>query len=115
MLVDALAREGCIDEASAARLREDAAVGGTAAVGATLSEGLHRFLARTPSMLKIVAIDDVLWEIESVNVPGTVDEHPNWQRKRSLPLEALDGDGRLFRIGAVMCDTEAVTYRLEAR
>ena len=113
-LVDALAREGCIDEAAAARLREDAAAGGTVAVGETLSEGVHRFLARTPSMLKIVAIDDVLGEIESVNVPGTVDEHPNWQRKRSLPLEALAGDGRLFRIGALMCDTEAVTSRLEA-
>ena len=115
MLVDALAREGCIDEGSATRLREDAAAGGTAAVGDMLSEAVHRFLARTPSMLKIVAIDDVLGEIESVNVPGTVDEHPNWQRKRSLPLEALDGDARLFRIGAVMCDTEAVTSRLEVR
>ncbi len=113
-LVDALLHEGCLDEASAAFLRDDAGTGGTAAVAERLSDAVHRFLARTPSMLKVVAIEDVLGEIESVNVPGTVDEHPNWQRKRSLPMEALADDGRLFRIGALMCDTEAVTSRVEA-
>ena len=113
-LVDALVREGCIDDGAAARLRDDAAAGGTIAVAELLSEGVHRFLARTPSMLKVVAIEDVLGERENVNVPGTVDEHPNWQRKRSLPLEDIAVDGRLFRIGALMCDTEAVTSRLEA-
>ncbi len=51
-------------------------------------------------LLTVVAIEDVLSEREAVNVPGTVTEHPNWQRKRSLPLEALASDGRLARIGA---------------
>lgn len=104
MLVDALEREGCIDAAGAAWLREDAAAGGTLAVGTALSEAVHRFLARTPSMLTIVAIEDVLGEVQGVNVPGTVDEHPNWRRKRTLALDALAHDGRLFRIGDVMRD-----------
>ncbi len=113
-LVDALLREGCIDEASAARLRDDAGAGGSATAAELLSDAVHRFLARTPSLLKVVAIEDVLGETASVNVPGTVDEHPNWQRKRSLPMEALAADGRLFRIGALMCDTKPVTFRVGA-
>jgi 4-alpha-glucanotransferase len=108
-LIDALAREGCIDAAGADRLREDAAAGGTLAVGEELSIAMHRFLARTPSMLAVVAIEDVLGEVEGINVPGTVDEHPNWRRKRSLPLETLTNDGRLLRIGAIMTFQQEAT------
>ena len=102
MLVDALVRDGCIDERGAQRLREDARIGGTVAAGDELSIAVHRFLALTPSMLAIVAIEDVLGETGGVNVPGTIDEHPNWRRKRSQPLEAIAHDGRLFTIGAIM-------------
>ncbi len=102
MLVDALVRDGCIDEAGAQRLRRDAETGGTVAAGEALSIAVHRFLALTSSMLAIVAIEDVLGETGGVNVPGTIDEHPNWRRKRSQPLEELAHDGRLFTIGAIM-------------
>jgi 4-alpha-glucanotransferase len=105
MLVDALVRDGCIDDAGAHRLRGDAEAGGTTAVGEELSIAVHRFLAQTSSMLAIVAIEDVLGETEGVNVPGTIDEHPNWRRKRSLPLETLARDGRLFAIGAIIAET----------
>ena len=115
MLIEALEREGCIDATGAARLREDAAAGGTLAVGNALSEAVHRFLARTPSVLSVVAIEDVLGEVEGVNVPGTVDEHPNWRRKRSLALEAIASDGRLFRIGAAMRDPWDATVPAPAR
>jgi 4-alpha-glucanotransferase len=111
LLIDALARDGCIDAAGAHRLREDAAAGGTVTIGEELAAAVHRFLARTPSMLAVVAIEDVLGELGGVNVPGTVDEHPNWRRKRSLPLESLANDGRLFRIGAIMGDTATMTYQ----
>ncbi len=83
-----LERAGCIDAAGAARLREDAARRRHARRGGgARRRGLHRFLARTPSMLAVVAIEDVLGETGAVNVPGTFDEHPNWRRKRSLSLE----------------------------
>jgi (1->4)-alpha-D-glucan 1-alpha-D-glucosylmutase len=111
MLVDALEREGCVDAAGAARLREDAAAGGTRAVAELISEAVHRFLGLAPSMLEVAAIEDVLGEADSVNVPGTTDEHPNWQRKRHLPLETFARDGRLFRIGAVMRDPNVPSHR----
>jgi (1->4)-alpha-D-glucan 1-alpha-D-glucosylmutase len=111
MLVDALEREDCVDAGGAARLREDAAAGGTHGVAELLSAAVHRFLAFAPSMLDIVAIEDVLGEADGVNVPGTTDEHPNWQRKRQLPLEAFANDGRLVRIGAVMRDANLRSQR----
>lgn len=45
-----------------------------------------RFVAKTPSPLAIVPIEDVLGLVEQPNLPGTTDEHPNWQRR--LPAEA---------------------------
>ncbi len=34
-------------------------------------------------------------------MPGTIDEHPNWRCKGSLPLEGLARDGRLLALGAI--------------
>jgi len=47
----------------------------------------HRFLARTPSKLMLVAMEDVFGQVDQVNLPGTVDEYPNWRRKLERPLE----------------------------
>ncbi|HLX26719.1 MAG TPA: 4-alpha-glucanotransferase [Candidatus Cybelea sp.] len=102
LLVDALERAGAVDAAASARLRDDAAHGGTLSACGDLAQATHRFLAKTPSAMAVVAIEDVLNEPESVNVPGTFDEHPNWQRKRSLTLEEIDDDSRLWQTGRVM-------------
>jgi 4-alpha-glucanotransferase len=105
-LIDALEGSGSTDAAGAQRLRADASAGGTPAAVWELSEAVHRFLAETPSALAVVALENVLAETNAVNVPGTVDAHPNWRRRHFLPLEDLEKDGRLFRIGAIMCDTQ---------
>jgi len=66
---------------------------------------IHRFLAATPCRLFAVQLDDALGIVEQANLPGTVDEHPNWRRKMPLTLEAL-GDHKLFRAvtGAVAAE-----------
>jgi 4-alpha-glucanotransferase len=102
--IEALERAGVIDTAGAKRLRDDAARGGTLAVVEELAVAAYRFLGATPSMLVVVAIEDVLGETGGVNVPGTIDEHPNWRRKRSLSLEQIEADGRLMQIGKVLFD-----------
>ena len=105
-LVGALLASGALDEATAGRLREDASAGGSAAVATELIAATHRFLAQTPSMLKVVAIEDVLGDTEAVNVPGTVDERPNWRRKHIRTLEEIERSqllpltGRMFHKGA---------------
>ena len=88
-----------------------AGVTGDAAVVPEVVDGATRFLASTPSVLTVVAIEDVLCEREAVNVPGTVTEHPNWQRKRSLPLEALASDGRLARTGRIIEEARSQTMQ----
>lgn len=52
---------------------------------------LHRFLARTPSALAAVQIEDALGLPEQANLPGTVDEHPNWRQRLPLDAHALGG------------------------
>jgi 4-alpha-glucanotransferase len=59
------------------------------------------FLAQTPSRLVTVAIDDLLGVIEQVNIPGTIDQHPNWRRKLPLPLEQWDSQPLFANVAAV--------------
>jgi 4-alpha-glucanotransferase len=60
-----------------------------------LIEAIHRFLARTPALLLLVQIEDLIGETEPANVPGTAFEYPNWRRSISLPIEALARDPRV--------------------
>ena len=46
--------------------------------------GVIEFLSRSPSRLLAVALEDILGVTDQVNIPGTVDEYPNWRRR--LPL-----------------------------
>jgi 4-alpha-glucanotransferase len=49
------------------------------------------FLAATPSRLVMVAIDDLLDLDEHTNIPGTVDEYPNWRRVLPVAVEHWNG------------------------
>ncbi len=63
-----------------------------------LVESVYAWLARTPSLLELVQIEDVLGEWEQANLPGTLDEHPNWRRRIAVAAEDLEADGRLPRL-----------------
>jgi (1->4)-alpha-D-glucan 1-alpha-D-glucosylmutase len=65
-----------------------------------LVRAVYRYLARTPSRLVVVALDDALVEFDQVNLPGTVDEHPNWRRKNALDLEQIARDERIAALAA---------------
>jgi 4-alpha-glucanotransferase len=49
----------------------------------------YRYLARSRSRLELLQLEDGIGSLDQVNVPGTVDEEPNWQRKLAVPIEAL--------------------------
>lgn len=66
---------------------------------------VHRFLAATPCRLLAVQLDDALGTVEQANLPGTIDEHPNWRRKIAVPIEDLN-DRPLFRAVATAVATE---------
>lgn len=57
-----------------------------------LNDAAIQFVARTPAPLALIPIDDVLGVVEQPNVPGTTDQHPNWQRRLPVAIEALETD-----------------------
>lgn len=63
---------------------------------ATLILAVHRFLGRTPSQLFIINVADVMAAVDQLNLPGTVDEHPNWRTKLPMTLEEL-AEGAAWR------------------
>jgi 4-alpha-glucanotransferase len=52
--------------------------------------------------LVLVQIEDAVGEIEQINLPGTTEEHPNWRRKLSLPVEQILGDPAFRRLAAAL-------------
>jgi 4-alpha-glucanotransferase len=57
------------------------------------------FVARSSSPLALVPMEDILGETEQPNLPGTIDEHPNWRRRSRRPaaemLDAVEVRSRL--------------------
>jgi 4-alpha-glucanotransferase len=47
------------------------------------------FVARTNSPLCLLPIEDILGQEEQPNLPGTIDEHPNWRRRLSGDAASL--------------------------
>ncbi len=66
------------------------APGGTDALrGEAPSRPVHIYLARSAAALVALQIEDLAGMTDPVNVPGTSDEYPNWQRKMNCGLEEL--------------------------
>ena len=56
-------------------------------LGSELARSIQRYLARARSMLFMVQLEDLLLETRQVNLPGTIDEYPNWRGRLSVDLE----------------------------
>ena len=63
------------------------------------------FIAATPSPLCLPTIEDLIGVEEQPNLPGTVDEHPNWRRRLTVDVDTLLDEPR----------TAARVQRLAAR
>jgi 4-alpha-glucanotransferase len=48
-----------------------------------------KFLARTRSRLMVLSLEDLLGVIDQPNIPGTVDEHPNWRQRLPVAVEDI--------------------------
>src|SRR5690349_12195782 len=62
---------------------------------------MHRFLAATPSRLKLISPYDIVAEPRQPNLPGTIDEYPNWRLPLPETLEQLRVDPRVAEITAI--------------
>jgi 4-alpha-glucanotransferase len=56
-----------------------------------LSRAIHVYLARTASALVVLQAEDLIGMPDPVNVPGTNDEHANWQRKMACRIDEIFG------------------------
>ena len=66
-----------------------------------LTLAVHRFLARSPSALMLVQTEDLLGVETMVNLPGTIDEHPNWRRRLPLSVDGLLADPRFDELSTL--------------
>lgn len=73
-----------------------------------LCRAVYAYLGRTPSWVMLVSLDDLIGETAQTNVPGTVDQHPNWSRKLALNLEDLRLDERGPLLAALLRHTRSV-------
>jgi 4-alpha-glucanotransferase len=48
-----------------------------------------KFLSRTKSRLLAVSLEDLLEVVDQPNIPGTVNEHPNWRQRLPVPIEQI--------------------------
>ncbi len=58
---------------------------------AEVAAAAHAFVGRTPSALASASMEDLAGELEQPNLPGTVDEHPNWRRRLGADADTLLG------------------------
>jgi len=73
------------------------------------SDLMHRALAGAGSALVAVQLDDVLGAYEQQNLPGTIDEHPNWRRRATARVEQLKDDPRVVGLGQMMSEEGRAT------
>jgi 4-alpha-glucanotransferase len=47
------------------------------------------FLARTKSRLLAISLEDLLGVVDQPNIPGTVNEHPNWRQRAPVAIDQI--------------------------
>jgi 4-alpha-glucanotransferase len=70
---------------------------------------MHALLGRTPCQLQLVSPYDVVGEMRQPNLPGTVDEYPNWRLPLPVTLEELQRDPRVTRVVAALRSAGSTT------
>ena len=61
-----------------------------------------RYLADAPSRLVVISIEDVLRVLDQTNVPGTINEYPNWRHRLPIDVEDLRQQPGLLAVADIM-------------
>ena len=102
-MLAALKQEGLLPSG----MSDDAAT--VPAMTPALCRAIHAYLARTPAWLVLANLEDGLEEISQTNLPGTVENHPNWRRKYASRVDNLIDDERLLELGATLRSIRPLT------
>jgi len=95
-MLQALKSEGLLPEG----LSEDPA--SAPAMTPALCRAIHLYLAKSRSAVVLANLEDGLEELAQTNLPGTVEQHPNWSRKYALSIDGFLSDTRLRDLGAAL-------------
>ncbi len=82
---------------------EVATAAGSTQLSPDVLQAVHAHLASAPSAVMMVQLEDLLLMVDQVNIPSTVDAHPNWRRKLPVSVselehhEGLDAMARILR------------------
>jgi 4-alpha-glucanotransferase len=63
---------------------------------------MHQLLGASPCRLVLASPYDVLGETRQPNLPGTVDEYPNWRIPLPASLEAICADPRMIAVADLL-------------
>jgi 4-alpha-glucanotransferase len=86
-------RAALVEALDGAGLRpRDVAMDGESPFSADLARAIQLYLARSSAALVVLQVEDLIGMSDPVNVPGTHDEHPNWQRKVTATIEDIFED-----------------------
>jgi len=69
-----------------------------------LARAVHVYLARSPAKLVMFQLEDAVGELCQPNLPGTIDEYPNWRRKLALDVEQIAKDPRVRSLCGALRD-----------
>jgi 4-alpha-glucanotransferase len=75
-----------------------------------LSISVQQYLASSPSHIQLISLEDALEIPEQVNIPGTIDEHPNWLQKLPVMLEDLSRVKSVDNIGKAMMKARPINH-----
>lgn len=65
-------------------------------------DGIHNILASSPAVMVTLQSDDIFEVEQATNLPGTVEQHPNWQRRHTVKVENFAQNVKLKNIGDLM-------------
>jgi 4-alpha-glucanotransferase len=65
------------------------------------------FVATSPAPLMLAPLEDLLGVAEQPNLPGTIDQHPNWRRRLDPPAAAIFDAPQVARRAALMAKRRA--------
>lgn len=99
-LVVALAEEGVLPQRFHPVV--DGAIDLPTELPAELAVAIHRFVARTPSVLLTVQLDDMVGAERQPNLPGTTDQYPNWRIRSDVSIDDLPENERFRALAAAM-------------
>ena len=78
-------------------------------------QAVHIYLARSPSMVLMVQLEDMLGVVDQINIPSTTTQNPNWRRKLPLNLKTCMTDRRVLELAAALRQERPRAHHAPAR